>query len=50
MSGIDFIQDFGLVMLVAAAAAWFCQRIGVPAVIGYITAGVLMDHTRIRLR
>lgn len=46
MSGIDFIQDLGLVMLVAAAAAWLCQRIGVPVVIGYLTAGILMGpHT-----
>lgn len=46
MSGIDFIQDLGLVMLVAAAAAWFCQRIGLPVVIGYITAGILIGpHT-----
>ena len=42
MSGFDFIQDLGLVMLVAAAAAWLCQRIGVPVVIGYITAGILI--------
>ena len=42
MSGVDFIQDLGLVMLVAAAAAWLCQRIGVPVVIGYITAGILI--------
>lgn len=46
MSGFDFIQDLGLVMLVAAAAAWLCQRIGVPVVIGYITAGILIGpHT-----
>ena len=46
MSGIDFIQDLGLVMLVAAAAAWLCQRIGLPVVIGYITAGILVGpHT-----
>lgn len=42
MSGIDFIQDLGLVMLVAAAAAWLCQRIGLPVVIGYIVAGILI--------
>lgn len=42
MSGIDFIQDLGLVMLLAAAAAWLCQRIGLPVVIGYITAGIMV--------
>jgi CPA2 family monovalent cation:H+ antiporter-2 len=46
MSGIDFIQDLGLVMLIAAAAAWLCQRIGLPVVIGYLTAGILIGpHT-----
>lgn len=46
MGGIDLIQDLGLVMLVAAAAAWLCQRIGLPVVIGYLGAGVLISpHT-----
>jgi len=36
MSGIDFIQDLGLVMLIAAATAWLCQPIGVPMIIGDI--------------
>ncbi|MCC7519535.1 MAG: cation:proton antiporter [Verrucomicrobiae bacterium] len=46
MSGIDFIQDLGMVMLVAAAAAWLCQRLGLPVVIGYIGAGILIGpHT-----
>ncbi|HOW65545.1 MAG TPA: cation:proton antiporter [Candidatus Paceibacterota bacterium] len=46
MSGIDFIQDLGLVMLIAAAAAWLCQRLGLSAVIGYILAGILVGpHT-----
>lgn len=42
MPEIDFIQDLGLVVLVAAAATWICQRFGVPVLIGYLTAGVLM--------
>ena len=46
MGGIDLIQDLGLVMLVAAAAGWFCHRIGLPVVIGYLGAGVLISpHT-----
>jgi CPA2 family monovalent cation:H+ antiporter-2 len=46
MGGIDLIQDLGLVMLVAAFAAWLCQRIGLPVVIGYLGAGVLVSpHT-----
>ena len=46
MSGIDFIQDLGLVMLIAAAAAWICHRISLPVVIGYITAGIRSHCTR----
>lgn len=42
MIGFDFIQDLALVMLIAAAAAWVCQRMGVPGVVGYITAGILI--------
>src|SRR5688500_10521570 len=46
MGGIDLIQDLGLVILVAAAAGWLCLRIGVPVVIGYLGAGVLISpHT-----
>lgn len=46
MGEIDLIQDLGLVMLVAAFAAWLCQRIGLPVVIGYLGAGVLVSpHT-----
>lgn len=42
MVGIDFIQDLGLVMLVAAAAGWFCRRFELPLVLGYITAGIFI--------
>lgn len=42
MIGIDFIQDLGLVMLIAAAAGWLCQRAGLPVVIGYLSAGILI--------
>jgi len=42
MVGIDFIQDLGLVMLVAAAAGWLCRRVGLPLILGYITAGILI--------
>ncbi|HVK58580.1 MAG TPA: cation:proton antiporter [Candidatus Kapabacteria bacterium] len=46
MGGIELIQDLGLVMLVAAVAAWLCHRMGVPAVIGYLGAGILVSpHT-----
>jgi monovalent cation:H+ antiporter-2, CPA2 family len=42
MIGIDFIQDLGLVMLVATAAGWLCRRLGLPLILGYITAGILV--------
>ena len=46
MAGIDLIQELGLVMLIAAGAAWLCQRIGLPVVIGYLGAGILISpHT-----
>jgi len=43
MGGIDLIQDLGLVMLVAAVAGWLCHRMGLPSVIGYLGAGVLVS-------
>lgn len=47
MGGIELIQDLALVMLVAAVAAWLCHRMGVPAVIGYLGAGILVSpHTQ----
>lgn len=42
MIGIDFIQDLGLVLLVAAAAGWVCRRAGLPLILGYIAAGILI--------
>ena len=42
MVGIDFIQDLGLVMLVAATAGWICRRFRLPLVLGYISAGILI--------
>lgn len=42
MVGDDFIQDLGLVMLVAAAAGWGCRRLELPLVLGYIMAGILV--------
>ncbi len=41
--GIFFIQDLALVLVVAAAAGWICQRIGLSVVIGYLMAGMLIS-------
>ncbi|ATC65115.1 sodium:proton exchanger [Nibricoccus aquaticus] len=40
--GINFIQDFAVVLLVAGAVGWFCQRVGLSVVVGYLVAGVLV--------
>ncbi len=46
MVAVDFIQDLGVVVLLAAAAGWLCQRIGLPVVLGYLTVGILVGpHT-----
>ncbi|MDF9833784.1 CPA2 family monovalent cation:H+ antiporter-2 [Ereboglobus sp. PH5-5] len=41
--GIFFIQDLALVLVVAAAAGWVCQRIGLSVVVGYLMAGMLIS-------
>lgn len=46
MIGIDFIQDFGVVVLLAAGVGWLCQKIGLPVVLGYLAVGILVGpHT-----
>jgi monovalent cation:H+ antiporter-2, CPA2 family len=40
MRDIDFIQDFAAVLLVAAAAAWACRRLRIPAIAGFLVAGL----------
>ncbi len=40
MHGIDFIQDIAVVVLVAGLVGWFCQRIGLSVVVGYLLAGM----------
>lgn len=46
MIGVDFIQDFGVVVLLAAGVAWLCQRIHLPVVLGYLIVGILVGpHT-----
>ena len=42
MAGIDLIQDLGLVILAAAGAGWFCRRVGLPLIAGYIAVGILI--------
>lgn len=41
-AGLIFIQDLAVVMLIAAAAAWLCQRAGLSVVVGYLVAGAII--------
>jgi monovalent cation:H+ antiporter-2, CPA2 family len=42
MHGFEFIRDLTIVLLVAGAAGWVCQRAGLSAVVGYLAAGILV--------
>jgi len=42
MNGIDFIQNFAVMLVVAALVGWVCQRLRLSVVVGYIVAGVLI--------
>ncbi len=37
------VLDVGLVLLLAAAAGWGARRIGLPAIVGYLTAGLAVS-------
>ncbi len=46
MESIQFIQDFAVVMVVAGAVGWVCQRFGLSSVVGYLLAGIVIGpHT-----
>ncbi len=42
MHGILFIQDLAVILLVAGAVGWMCQRVGLSIVAGFLTAGILV--------
>ncbi len=42
MHGILFIQDLAIVLVVAGAVSWLCQRIGLSTVVGFLAAGILV--------
>jgi monovalent cation:H+ antiporter-2, CPA2 family len=42
MMGVDFIQDLGVVLLVAGAAGWIFHRFGLSVVVGYLLAGIII--------
>lgn len=39
---MDFIRDLAVVIAVAGAAGWLCQRIGLSVVVGYLLAGAIV--------
>ncbi len=46
MAGIDFIQNLAVILVVAALVGWFCQRIGLSVVVGFLVAGIFVGpHT-----
>ena len=42
MHGILFIQDLAVILVVAGAAGWLCQRIGLSVIVGFLAAGILV--------
>ncbi|MGA7725792.1 MAG: cation:proton antiporter [Opitutaceae bacterium] len=42
MHGILFIQDLAIILAVAGAVSWLCQRIGLSTVVGFLAAGILV--------
>lgn len=42
MTGVDFIQDLAVIMAVAGLAGWFCQRLRLSVVVGYLIAGIIV--------
>ena len=46
MHGYDFIQDLAIILVVAGAVGWVCQRIGLSVVVGFLVAGMVVGpHT-----
>lgn len=42
MTGILLIRDLAVVLVIAGAAAWLCQRLGLSAIVGYLVAGTII--------
>ncbi len=43
MDTAPLVLDLGLVLLAAAAAGWVARRVGLPAVVGYLAAGLAVS-------
>jgi len=42
MHGILFIQDLAVILVVAGAVGWLCQRLGISTIVGFLGAGILL--------
>jgi monovalent cation:H+ antiporter-2, CPA2 family len=42
MHGILFIQDLAVILVVAGAVGWIFQKIGLPSIVGFLGAGILL--------
>lgn len=42
MDGLSLVQDFAVILLVAAVAGWATRKIGLSAVVGYLLAGIVV--------
>ena len=46
MHGFHFIQDLAIILVVAGVVGWFCQRIGLSVIVGFLVAGMVVGpHT-----
>ncbi|HVU23567.1 MAG TPA: cation:proton antiporter [Opitutus sp.] len=42
MHGFYLIQDLALILVVAGVVGWFCQRVGLSVVVGFLVAGMMV--------
>ena len=42
MLGFELVRDLAVVLLVAGAVGWLCQRLGLSLVVGYLVAGAII--------
>ena len=46
MGELGLVEDLAIVMLIAGVAGFFCQKIGLSSVVGFLLAGLLIGpHT-----
>src|SRR5688572_13740998 len=42
MHGYPLIQDLAIILVVAGVVGWFCQRVGLSVVVGFLAAGMVV--------